>query len=83
MDLDELEQRFFVPVNAHPLKKVNDESFRDNLSSKDNNENLTISNSDYYKAWSSTQYKKFNNFYNDNASDICDRRESYKKHSSP
>lgn len=44
-DLNEMEKAFFVPLNAHPLKKVNDG--RDTYSLRDNDSELgSISNSE-------------------------------------
>lgn len=44
-----MEKNFFVPLNAHPLKKMND--VRDHGGRENESEMNLISNSDAYKQW--------------------------------
>ena len=48
-ELNKMEKNFFVPLNAHPLKKMNDA--RDHGGKENESEMNLISNSDAYKQW--------------------------------
>lgn len=67
-ELDQIEGAFFIPVNAHPLKKVNEPLPKEIIGSESgypNSESLnqgnkgdSMSYSEHYAKWASSQYGK-------------------------